>query len=235
MRAMKKAQIDKRVSEVLEDLKALSSVKSREGMARFGIETKYALGVSVTNLRKVARRIGRDHRLALALWKTKIHEARILSSMIDDPQVVSERQMERWVKAFDSWDLCDECCGNLFDKTEYAYKKVVEWCGREEEFVKRAGYVMMATLSVHDKEAKDEQFVRFMPLIKKGADDERNFVKKAVNWALRQIGKRNLSLNKVAIRTGKEIKKIDSKAARWIASDALRELQSEAVIERFKR
>ena len=232
---MKKAQIDKLVSEVLEELNSLSSAKSRDGMGRFGIDVKYALGVSVTKLRKVAKTLGRDHKLSIGLWKSRVHEARILASMIDEPDLVTERQMERWVKDFNSWDLCDECCGNLFDKTRYAYNKVVEWSDREEEFVKRAGYVMMATLSVHDKEAGDEKFVRFMPLIKKGADDERNFVKKAVNWALRQIGKRNRKLNKVAIRTAKEIKKIDSKAARWIAADALRELQSASVIKRLKK
>jgi len=149
--------------------------------------------------------------------------------MIDPPEEVSEDQMEKWVKDFDSWDVCDQVCSNLFDKTKFAHKKAIEWSERTEEFVKRAGFALVAALAVHDKEAGDKEFLKFFPLIKRQACDERNFVKKAVNWALRQIGKRNLSLNKMAIQTAKELQRTDSKSARWIASDAIRELTSEAV------
>jgi 3-methyladenine DNA glycosylase AlkD len=148
---------------------------------------------------------------------------------------VTERQMERWVKDFDSWDVCDQVCSNLFDQTEFAHKKVLDWSKREEEFAKRAGFVLMAALAVHDKEAGDKDFLKFLPIIKREALDERNFVKKAVNWALRQIGKRNLLLNQMAVKMAKEIQGIDSKSAKWIASDAIRELTSEAVRKRFQR
>ncbi len=218
--------------KIMEDLKALSDQKAVEGMARFGINPKNTYGVSIPNIRKIAKETGRNHPLAQQLWKSGIHEARILACMIDDQDMVSEKQMERWVEDFDSWDVCDQCCSNLFDKTELAHKKAVEWSRRKEEFVKRAGFVLMATLSVHDKEAKDGEFLKFLPIIKREAHDERNFVKKAVNWALRQIGKRNLKLNKAAVKTAKEIMEIDSKSARWIASDALRELTSHAVQKR---
>ncbi len=220
--------------QIINRLKKYSVPKNREGMARFGIEVKYALGVSVPNLRKTAKEIGKDHKLAQELWGTKIHEARILAGMIDDPKLVTEKQMESWVSEFNSWDLCDQCCMNLFDRTPLAYKKASEWSKRKEEFVKRAGFALMAVLAFHDKKAKDEVFIKFLPIIKKESTDQRNFVKKAVNWALRQIGKRNLNLNKEAIKTAKEIQRIDSKAAKWIAADTLRELQSEAVQKRLR-
>lgn len=170
--------------------------------------------------------IGKDHFLAQELWASGIHEARILAGMIDEPEAVSEEQMDSWVKDFDSWDVCDQVCGNLFDRTPCAYKNAVEWSKRKEEFVKRAGFVMMAELAVHDKTAMDKEFLRFFTLVKREATDERNFVQKAINWALRQIGNRSRSLNRKAIETAKEIQKMDSKAARWIAADALRELSS---------
>jgi 3-methyladenine DNA glycosylase AlkD len=222
------------IEKVIRSLKELSVPEARLGMQRFGISTDHALGVSIPNLRKLAKAIGVDHRLAQQLWKTEIHEARILASMVDDPAKVTDRQMEKWVKSINSWDLCDQCCSNLFDKTANAHKKAAEWSRRDEEFVKRAGFAMMATLAVHDKEARDSTFVKFYPAIKRGATDERNFVKKAVNWALRQIGKRNKRLNGSAIKVAKELAQIDSRGARWIAADALRELQSEAVQRRLK-
>ena len=221
--------------EIINKLKSLADPEAVKGMARFGINPKNAYGVSIPNLRKMAKEIGISHDLAQKLWDSDIHEARILASMIDNPEMVTEEQKESWVKDFDSWDVCDQCCSNLFDKTKFAYKKAVEWSSREEEFVKRAGFVLMATLAVHDKKAKDEDFLKFFPLIKRESTDNRNFVKKAVNWALRQIGKRNLNLNKMAIRTAKEIKTIESKAAKWIASDALRELESESVQKRLRK
>ncbi len=214
---------------ILENLKALSDPKAVEGMARFGINPKNTYGVSIPTLRSMAKKERGNHALAQLLWSTGIHEARILSCMIDDAKQVTEQQLEDWVKDLDSWDICDQCCSNLFDKTPWAHIKAVEWTRRNEEFVKRAGFVLMATLSVHDKKATDEAFLKFLPIIKRESIDNRNYVKKAVNWALRQIGKRNLALNKAAIQTSKEIQEKDSSSARWIAADALRELNSEAV------
>lgn len=221
--------IEMQLEEILAKLRSMSDPKAVEGMARFGINPKNTYGVSIPALRAMAKGIGRDHALAQQLWSSGIHEARILASMIDSPGLVTEEQMEQWVRDFDSWDVCDQCCSNLFDKTEFAYQKAVEWSKRKEEFVKRAGFVLMAALAVHDKKAEDEKFVKFLPLIKGESTDNRNIVKKAVNWALRQIGKRNAVLNKEAISAAREIQKIDSKSARWVASDALRELTGEAV------
>ncbi len=221
--------------EILSKLKKLENKKNKEGMARYGINTENAYGISLPILRKIAKDLKTDHKLSIELWKTKNHEARMLACFIGDPKQVTESQMESWVKDFNSWDICDQCCSNLFDRTPYAYKKAAEWAKRKEEFVKRAGFVLMAALSVHDKKALDSKFTKFFPLIKKHSTDERNYVKKAVNWTLRQIGKRNLPLNKKAIQLVKEIKKIDSKSARWIASDALRELESPKVQQRLKK
>jgi 3-methyladenine DNA glycosylase AlkD len=214
---------------VLGRLRSMADPAAVAGMARFGIHTRAALGISVPTLRKIASEIGPDHALARELWESGIHEARILAALIEDSAMVTEAQMEVWVEGFDSWDVCDGCCANLFDKTPFAYRKAIEWSGRKEEFVKRAGFTLMAQLAVHDKRAKDPKFARFFVAIRRESMDERNFVKKAVNWALRQIGKRNLSLNHAAIRTAQEIERIGSRSARWIAADALRELTSEAV------
>jgi 3-methyladenine DNA glycosylase AlkD len=203
-------------------------------MARFGINVDNALGISVTQLRKLARQIQRGHDLAEQLWTTGIHEARILASIVDLPSEVSEAQMEAWAAEFNSWDLVDQCCGNLFDKTPFAWDKATQWSRREEQFVKRAGFSLMAYLAVHDKKAPDARFERFLPIIEREASDDRNFVKKSVNWALRQIGKRNARLNEAAIRRAERIKRIDSKAARWIASDALRELTKPSVQQRVR-
>ncbi len=215
--------------EIIAGIKSLANPKNVAGMARFGINPTNTYGVSIPVLRKMAREIGKNHELALELWETGIHEARMLACFIDRPDMITGEQMESWVKDFDSWDVCDQCCGNLFDRTRFAHKKAVEWCGREEEFVRRAGFVLMACLAVHDKKAGDQAFIEFLPLIKTHSGDERNYVKKAVNWALRQIGKRNRNLNNAAIKTAEEIKQLDSKSARWIASDALRELAGDAV------
>ncbi len=212
------------LKKVISQLKKNSNLKDKEGMARFGINPKYALGVRIPVLRNLAKIIGKNHKLAQDLWKTKIHEARILAGMIDDPKMVSEKQMEQWVKEFNSWDLCDQCCMNLFDKIPLGWKKAVEWPKRKEEFVSRAGFALMACLAWHDKTTQDKDFIKFFPTIKKHSTDERNFVRKAVNWALRQIGKRNKNLNKEAIKLAKEIQKIDSKTAKWIAYDAIKEL-----------
>jgi len=216
------------IKTAIAELKKNSDPKDREGMARFGINPKYALGVRIPVLRNLAKKIGKNHKLAQELWKTKIHEARILAGMIDNPKEVTEKQIEEWVKEFNSWDLCDQCCMNLFDKTSIVWRKAIEWPRRKEEFVRRAGFALMACLACHDKKAKDEDYLKLFPVIKKYSADERNFVRKAVNWALRQIGKRNKNLNKEAIKLAREIQKIDSKTAKWIANDAIRELSSKS-------
>jgi 3-methyladenine DNA glycosylase AlkD len=219
---------------VIDWIKSNKNEDNIKGMARFGINPENTYGVSIPKLRAKAKEIGKDHSLALELWGSGIHEARILAAFIDDPKLVTESQMESWVKDIDSWDVCDQVCGFLFDKTPYAYDKALEWSKRDEEFVKRAGFALMAWLSIHDKKAPDEKFIPFFAAIKEGARDERNFVKKAVNWALRQTGKkRGKDIYKLAIKTAEELEKSESKSARWIAKDALRELKSEKVQKRL--
>jgi len=219
---------------IIKKLKSLSNPKNREGMTRFGINPNNTLGVSIPILRKMAKDIGKNHDLALELWDSEIHEARILAGLIDSVSLVTRKQMDSWAKDFDSWDVCDQVCMNLFDKTEFAFDKAKEWTKSKEEFVRRAGFALMASLAFHDKKAKDKEFIKFLPLIKRYSTDERNFVRKAVNWALRQIGKRNCYLNGEAIKIAKEIQRIDSRSAKWIAGDALRELSSKAVKKRIK-
>lgn len=203
-------------------------------MARFGIESNKAYGVRMPELTRMAKETGRGHELAEKLWQHGYTETRILACMIDDPKQVTEEQMERWALEFNSWDVCDQCCMKLFRRTPYAYQKIDEWSVREEEFVKRAAFTLIATLAVHDKKAPDERFIELFPLIIKASDDNRNFVKKAVNWALRQIGKRNQNLNRKAIGLAREIDKLDLKSAKWIAKDALRELEGEKVQKRLQ-
>lgn len=219
---------------VLERLKGLADPRLVTTMAAFGLPTRNALGVSTPVLRNMAREIGRNHQLAQDLWTSGIHEARILAALIDRPEMVSEKQMERWLRDFDSWGICDCCCANLFDKTPFAYRKAAEWSRRKEEYSKRAAFALMAALAVHDRNAEDGRFLSFLPIIKREARDGRNFVKKAVNWALRQIGKRSVRLNRAAVRTAREIRKLDAPSAKWIASDALRELTSEAIKRRLR-
>ena len=222
------------VKDVLDKLQSKAQPDHLKGMARYGMTVEQRLGVSVPDMRKLAREIGRDHKLALDLWKTGIAEARILAAMVDDPDKLTEEQMEDWVKDINSWDVCDQVCMNLFEKNQLAWKKIVDWSQREEEFVKRTAFSLIACLAWHDKKASDEKFTELLPLIIRESTDERNFVKKAVNWALRNIGKRNLNLNKAAINTAKEIQRLDSKVARWVASDAIRELESESIQKRLK-
>jgi 3-methyladenine DNA glycosylase AlkD len=217
------------LNEIIDELNLIADKKNTEGMAKFGINTNNALGISMPKLRAFAKRIGSNHKLALALWETKIHEAMILAPLIDVPGEVTKKQMDKWVKDFDSWDVCDQCCMNLFDKTEFAYEKAVAWSAKKDEFVKRAGFTLMAVMAVHNKKESDEFFESFYPIIRREANDERNFVKKAVNWAIRQIGKRNADLRESAIKLAEEIEQADSKAAKWIAKDALRELRSRRV------
>lgn len=220
--------------EILEKLKALANPKVRAGMKRFGIPDAAAHGISAPVLHQVARETGRNHALAQELWDSGVHEARILAGMIDEPGKVTARQMESWAREFDSWDVVDGSCCHLFVFAAPAWRKAVEWSGRNPEFVKRAGFALMAYLAVHDKQAPDAKFLRLFPILKRHAGDERNFVKKAINWALRQIGKRNRRLNRAAVRTARQIRAIDSRAARWVAADALRELTSPAVQRRLR-
>ncbi len=222
------------VREILARFKELRNPRNIAGMARFGIDTEKCFGVPIPVLRGMAKEIGRDQALSLELWSTGVHEARLLAGFIGDPARVTERQMDRWAKDFNSWDICDQVCSNLFDPTPFAHAKAMEWSRREEEFVRRAGYVMMAALAVHDKKSADERFLPFLARIREGADDDRNFVRKAVNWALRQIGKRNVALRARAVKTAEAIRKDGSRAGRWIAADALRELESEAVVGRLR-
>jgi len=229
--------------EIVKKLELLKNPINIDGMARFGIRPKTkVLGIPIPELRKIARQIGKNHSLALKLWDLKIHEARILAGYIEEADKITEKQFEKWVKDFDSWDVVDQVCSAVLDKTSFAYEKIFELAktclpaGRENgEFVKRTAFTLMCCLAVHDKKMEDKKFTKFFPIIKKAATDERNFVKKAVNWALRQIGKRNKNLNRKAIILAKKIKKLNSKSAKWIAGDAIRELTGEKILKRINR
>jgi 3-methyladenine DNA glycosylase AlkD len=204
-------------------------------MAKFGINPRNNLGLGVKTLRSIAKEIGMNHELAKHLWQTDIHDARMLAALIADPRQVTESLMESWIKNVDSWDLCDMLCYHLLYKTSSGTKKITEWTSRSEEFVKRAGFVLMVALAVHDKTADDAFFESFLPIIRREASDDRQYVKKAVNWALRAIGKRNQHLHGKALQTAHDILKIDAKSARWIARDAIRELNSEKIKNRLQQ
>ena len=210
--------------EIIQELKKNANPKNVIGMKRFGIQGKNMLGISVTFLRKFAKKIPKDHKLAIGLWNTGIHEAKMLATMIDELEKVTETQMDKWVKDFDSWDICDGACMNLLCKTPFVDKKIYEYAKSEKEFVRRTAFTLIACLSFKKKEWKDKDFVKYFDLIEEYSFDERNFVKKAVNWALRQIGKRNAKLNAKAIKVAERIKKQGAKSAKWIASNALSEL-----------
>jgi 3-methyladenine DNA glycosylase AlkD len=217
------------VEEIIQRLQRMANPENVAGMKRFGINPAGTLGISIYVLRPLAKEIGVDHALAQELWHSGIHEARILASYIDDPRQVSEAQMETWVLDFDSWDVCDQVCSSLFDRTVLAWEKAVKWSERDEEFVKRAGFVLMAALASHAKKVPDARFEPFFAIILREACDERNFVKKAVNWALRGLGKRSLYLNGLAIEAAQRMAEIPCRAARWNAKDALRELKSDKI------
>lgn len=221
--------------EILEKLQAMGDQKNIDGMARFGINPNNNYGVSVSTIRKFAKTLDTDHDLALQLWATGIRDARMVACLIDDPKLVTKKQMDNWVLDFNSWDICDHTCGSLFDKTKFAYDRAITWGSRTEEYVKRAGFALMAWLAVHDKKASDKIFLKFLPVIIKESNDDRNFVKKAVNWALRNIGKRSLYLNHEAVQIAVEIQKMNSKTAKWIANDAISELTGDKVQERLKK
>jgi len=220
--------------EIISRLKSEANPDNVAGMARYGISSNNTLGISIYTLRKIAKEIKKDHELALQLWDSGYHEARILASFIDEPEKVTGEQLEIWVNDFDSWDIVDQV-SELMSKTPHVIGKIHQWAKREAEFVKRAAFSLIAEISFYDKKMTDDEFEQFFIIIKDAATDERNYVKKAVNWALRNIGKRNAALNQRAIEVAGEIQKIDSKAARWIASDALRELKSEKVQKRITK
>ena len=221
-------------AEVLGALRRRGSRRNVEGMARYGIAPKKAFGVPAPAMHAIARRAGKDHRLALGLWRTGVHEARILACLVAEPDRLTRRQAERWALDFDSWALCDTCCMHLLDRTPYALELVESWAVREEEYVRRAAFALIASLAVHDKQLPDAQMRKFLRIIRRGADDPRPMVRKAVNWALRQIGKRNLALNAAAVDVAAGLKARTSAAARWIGSDAHRELTSPAVARRLR-
>jgi 3-methyladenine DNA glycosylase AlkD len=218
--------------EIIEEIKANGTEVNRAGMARFGINVNSAYGVPITYLREMAKRIGKDHGLALDLWDSEVHEARILASIVDEPNQVTLHQMERWVIDFDSWDICDQCCNNLFGRTKFAREVIGPWCDREEEFVRRAGFVMIAVLSVKEKKAACDSFQPYLSMIERHSQDKRNNVKKAVNWALRQIGKRDLECHALAFPVALRLSQSKEATARWIGKDAVRELSSEKILAR---
>lgn len=224
---------DPNLTFVLRQLRHLANPAVAKGAERFGIKGVKMLGISAPHIRALAKSIGMNQKLSLALWPTGFLEARALASLIGDPAIVSKSQMERWVRDLDNWAVCDACCGELFVYTPYAIENALRWSSQKKEFVKRAGFVMMASMAVHRKELADDKFFPMLQAMRRESTDERNFVRKAVNWALRQIGKRNSNLNNLAIAMAKEIGAIDSRSARWIAADALRELQSPAVRRRL--
>lgn len=227
--------INQKVEQIIKQLESRSNPKAVEGMARYGIVSKNILGVCMPTLRHMAKDIGKNHELAMELWTTEIFDARLIAMMVEDHKTISEKHMDVWAKDFDNWAICDGCCIHLFRKTSVTWKKAKEWSRSKDEFVRRAGFVMITSLAVHDKQAEDKKFISQFSSLKRAANDERNSVKKGVNWALRQIGKRNLVLNNQAIKLAVELKKMNSVAARWIAADALKELQSNAVQKRLKR
>ena len=221
--------------EILTKLKAKARPDQLSGMARYGMKTEHRLGVQIPEIRRIAKETGKNHQLALELWKTGIAEARILAGMVDEPEKVTEQQMDDWVEDVDSWDIGDQTCMNLFEKSPLAWKKIAEWSQRPEEFVKRTAYGLLACLAWHSKTATDTQFTQFFPVIAHGAQDERSSIKKAVSWALRNIGKRNQNLNKESIKLAEEIRKSNTKPTKWISSDATRELQSQPIQNRLKK
>lgn len=217
------------LEKILGELKKRGNAKNVAGMAHFGIASDKAFGVSHPELHEMAKPYRMDHALALELWDSGYHEARLLAAIIDDPKQVTEKQMNAWVKDFDSWDICDDTTGTLFEPTPFAFDKAYEWIQSKEEFVRRAGLAMMVWLTVHRKKEPDARFVDFFAEIEKVADDERNFVRKAVSWALRTLGKRSVYLNRAAVQSAKRISKLDSKAARWVAADVLKEIEGDKV------
>jgi len=226
--------IRKEVEAALAALEAMSTQHDRENLARFGITASKAFGVSMANIQGLAKRLGRDHELAAALWETGWYEARLLTSFVDEPARVTPEQMDRWCRDFDNWGICDTVCFHLFDRTPHAWAKVVEWSDEREEFVKRAAFALLASLAGHDKKAGDEPFLETLPLIERAASDERNFVKKGVSWALRLAGRRSAVLHAAAVDLARRLSTSPEAAARWVGKDALRDLTKPAVLSRLE-
>jgi 3-methyladenine DNA glycosylase AlkD len=227
------ADLRAQVKEALASLERMSTTRDRENLARFGITAKKAYGVSIANIQKLARRLGRSHELAAALWDTGVYEARLLTAYVDEPERVTSAQMDRWCRDFDNWGICDTLCFCLFDRTPYAWNKVARWHGHRDEYVKRASFALLASLAGHDKTAGDDRFLEGLSYVERAAADERNFVKKGVSWALRRIGWRNAALNAAALEVAARLSQSPNAASRWIGKDALRELGSPAVQRRF--
>lgn len=221
------------VDDALAWLEAKSTARDKANLARFGITAPKAFGVSMANIQVLARRLGRDHALAAALWKTGWYEARLLTAFVDEPDKVTAAQMDRWCRDFDNWGIADTLCFHLFDRTPHAWAKVTKWSTARDEYVKRTAFALLASLAGHDRTATDAQFVASLALIERAASDDRNFVKKGVSWALRRIGRRNAALNKAAVTLSRRLAASDEPAARWIGKDALRELTSPKVVARL--
>jgi 3-methyladenine DNA glycosylase AlkD len=226
---------DQRVRESLAWLKRRGTKRNREGLARYAITAPKVFGVSVAMIRQLGKQLGRDHDLALALWETGWYEARMLTAFVAEPDRVTPAQMDRWGRDFDNWAICDALCFHLFDRTPHAWRKVEQWSRRRDEFVKRAAFALLASLALHDKKAPDAPFSRSLRLVGQAATDNRNFVKKAVSWALRSVGRRNQALNTPAVDVARRLAESDEPAARWVGKDALRDLTSAAVRRRLVR
>lgn len=232
-RTQMKASLAEEVEAIIASLRRSATKRTRDGMARYGIPSDNAFGVSVGDMQKLAKRLGRNHELAAALWETGFYEARMLASFVDEPAHVTPAQMDRWCRDFDSWAICDTVCFHLFDRTAHAWRKIAQWCNRKDEFVKRGAFALLASLALHDKHTGDEPFVESLPLVEAAASDERNFVKKGVSWALRAIGRRNSTLNVAAVTVARRLAASADAAARWVGKDALRELTGPAVTRRL--
>lgn len=228
-------EVKAEVQRILAWLKRHSSKATRGGMARYGIPSDNASGVSVGEIRDLGKRLGRNHQLALALWETGSYEARMLTPFIDEPAVVTSAQMDRWCRDFDNWAICDALCFHLFDKTPHAWAKIAKWSTRREQFVKRAAFALLASVALHDKTAPDAPFLKSLDLIERASTDERNFVKKGVSWALRGIGKRNPALHAAAVKLARRLANSPHPAARWTGKDALRDLATAATQRRIGR
>ena len=216
-------------------LKRHGNPRNREGMARYSIPSKNAFGVSVAEIRMLAKRLGRNHQLALALWETGWYETRMLTAFVDEPALVTAAQMDRWGRDFDNWAICDTLCFHLFDRTPHAFGKVAQWSDRPEEFVRRAAFALLASLAGHDETTGDEPFSRCLPLIERAASDERNFVKKGVSWGLRGVGRRSPGLHAKAVKLARELADSPNAAKRWVGKDALKDITRPTVIQRLKK
>ena len=225
---------DRKAKEIVASLRRLGSRRNRDGMARYAIPSHRAFGIPMGRLQALSKRLGKDHALADALWKTGWYEARTLAAFVDQPERVTPAQMDRWCRDFDSWAICDTVCFHLFDRTPHAFRKVAQWAKRREEFVRRAAFALLASLALHDREAGDAPFARCLSLVERAASDERNFVKKGVSWALRGVGRRSRALHTASISLARRLAASSEPAARWVGKDALRDLTKPALTRRLE-